>query len=295
MKKSYITERLLLSELTINDTEFITELVNTEGWLKFIGNRNIKTKEDAVKYIRMLLDDPGIVYWVVKPKGENIPIGVVTFISRKHLPHPDLGFAFLPQYSGKGYAYEAAKIVLEDIINEQPTLLASTFEGNLSSINLLKKLGFIYLKEEIEGDQKVFYFSVDKDKLNIDTIVKAFFSIFNNTNNKKPDWELINNVCIPDVLIIKKNAGEETIYNIDSFVTPRKKILSDGTLLDFEENEISCETKVAGSTAQRISRYQKTGSLNGKTFKEYGTKLFQFVKINNQWKINSIIWEDDVA
>ncbi len=295
MKKNYITERLLLIELTLNDTEFIIELVNTEGWLKFIGNRNIKTKEDALKYIQMLLDDPGIVYWLVKSKDQKIPMGVVTFISRKHLPHPDLGFAFLPQHCGKGYAHEAAAVVLNDIINEHPTLLASTIEGNTSSINLIKKLGFIYQKDKIEDSVKVFYYAVTLDKLNIDTLVKTFFSIFNNTNNKKPDWQLLNKVCIAESIIIKKNSNEEIVYNLDSFVAPRKKILSDGTLTDFEEKEINSETKVVGNIAQRFSRYQKTGSLNGKAFKDFGSKFFQFIKTNNEWKINSIIWEDDTV
>ncbi len=294
MQKQYLTERLTLRELTLNDTEFIVELVNTEGWLKFIGNRNIKTQEDAVKYIQMLLADPGIAYWVIKPKEQNIPIGVVTFISRKHLPHPDLGFAFLPQHSGKGYAYEAANIVLNDIINEYPTLLASTVDGNISSMKLLEKLGFIPLKEEMEGDVKVFYYSITQDKVAIDTTIKFFFSIFNNKNHQ-PDWSLINKVCIPETMIIKKNATEQVIYNLNSFVDPRKKILSDGVLIDFEEYEINSETKIVGNMAQRYARYQKTGVLNGKQFKEFGNKLFQLIKLNNEWKISSIVWEDDTA
>ncbi len=292
MQKQYLTERLTLSELTLNDTEFIIELVNTEGWLKFIGNRNIKTQEDAVKYIQMLLDDPGIVYWVIKPKEQNIPIGVVTFINRKHLPHPDLGFAFLPQHSGKGFAYEAAKIVLDDIISEYPTLLASTLDGNINSMKLLEKLGFMPLKEEMEGDVKVFYYKITLDKVTIDTVIKTFFSIFNNKNDQ-PDWNVIHKVCIPETMVIKKNGTEHIIYNLNSFVDPRKKILSDGTLIDFEEYEINSETKIVGNIAQRYSRYQKTGTLNGEQFKEFGTKFLQLIKINNEWKISSIIWEDD--
>lgn len=294
MKKNYITERLLLNELTINDTAFIIELVNTEGWLKFIGNRNIKTKEDAVKYIQMLLDDPGIVYWVVRSKDQNIPVGVVTFISRKHLPHPDLGFAFLPQHSGKGYANEAASVVLNDIIKEHPTMLASTLDGNTSSMKLLEKLGFMPLKEEMKEDVKVFYYSVTLDKLSIDNIIRSFFGIFNNKAKTLPDLGLINFICIPETLIIKKNLEEQIVYTLDSFIKPRKKILSDGTLTDFEEKEISSETKIVGNIAQRYSRYQKTGILNGRQFKEFGNKFFQLVKTNEVWKINSIIWEDDI-
>ncbi len=131
------------------------------------------------------------------------------------------------------------------------------------------------------------------DKLEIDNLIKDFFEIFTNTNQKQPDWTIINNVCIPEIIIIKKNDTTEVVYNLDNFIEPRRKILTDGTLTNFQESEIKEETKIIGNIAQRFSKYQKSGYLNGTYFKEYGNKFFQFIKTNNGWKINSLIWEDD--
>jgi hypothetical protein len=134
---------------------------------------------------------------------------------------------------------------------------------------------------------------VNNDKAGIDNIVKVFFSIFTNTNNKQPNWSTIYKVCIPETMIIKKREDSELIYDLKNFIEPRKKILTDGTLTDFEERETEEETRIMGNIAQRFSKYQKSGYLNGTYFKEYGNKFFQFIKTNNEWKITSLIWEDD--
>lgn len=94
-------------------------------------------------------------------------------------------------------------------------------------------------------------------------------------------------------IIVKKTEDAEIAYTLKSFIAPREIILSDGTLTEFEENEIAEETKIIGNIAQRYARYQKSGYLNGKYFHEYGNKFFQFVRTQNGWKINALIWEDD--
>jgi hypothetical protein len=82
-------------------------------------------------------------------------------------------------------------------------------------------------------------------------------------------------------------------HNLHTFIEPRRKILTDGTLTGFEEIETKAATKIAGNIAQRFSQYQKSGLLNEKHFKAHGNKFFQFIKTNSGWKINSIVWEDD--
>lgn len=131
------------------------------------------------------------------------------------------------------------------------------------------------------------------DKQSIDDIVKTFFSIFTNSNKKKTDWNTIHNICIPQTIIIKKEGIAEEIYTINTFIEPRKKILSDGTLSEFEEMETAEETKITGSIAQRSSAYKKSGYINGKYFEGEGNKFFQFIKTADGWKINSVIWEDE--
>ena len=149
------TPRLSLSALTLNDNHFIAALVNTEGWIKFIGNRNVHSIEDANGYIQRILSNPKIKYWVAKLNDTDTAIGVVTFIKRDYLDAPDIGFAFLPEYGNNGYAYEAAHAVLQQLIqnNNCASILATTIPTNENSIRLLTKLGLKFNKViEVEKD-----------------------------------------------------------------------------------------------------------------------------------------------
>lgn len=143
------TERLLIKPLSANDNSFIMELVNTEEWIKFIGNRNVTTPVQADAYIQKILTGENIFYWVVLLEETRQPVGVITFIKRNYLQHHDIGFAFLPRFFGKGYAYEAAAAVLNSIVstNILTQILATTIPQNKSSIRLLEKLGLSYQKQ----------------------------------------------------------------------------------------------------------------------------------------------------
>jgi len=131
------------------------------------------------------------------------------------------------------------------------------------------------------------------DKFHIDNITKQFFDVFNTTNQRQPEWTILDKICIAETIIIKKTGLTQTIYDLPGFIEPRKSILTNGTLTDFQETELEEETKIVGHIAQRHSKYQKTGNLNGAHFVENGTKLFQFIKTIAGWKINSLVWEDN--
>lgn len=142
------TPRLLLRPFTVSDADFICSLLNTPGWLTFIGDRGIRCAADAVSYLE---NGPlahyrkhGFGLMMVIRREDDFPLGMCGLIQRSELPHPDLGFAFLPQYEGAGYAFEAA----QHIILEAPALygltelLAIVMPENKRSINLLQKLEF---------------------------------------------------------------------------------------------------------------------------------------------------------
>jgi len=131
------------------------------------------------------------------------------------------------------------------------------------------------------------------DKIEINNLTKQFFNLFDNTNNKIPDWTIVQKICIPEIIIIKKTELTEVVYTLTNFIEPRRAILSNGTLTNFQEQELEEETQIIGHIAQRRSQYQKSGNLSGKSFKETGTKLFQFIKTNQGWRINALVWEDD--
>lgn len=143
------TQRLIIREATESDASFIKALLNSPNWLEFIGDRDIKTEEDAKIYINNSLvksyQTNGFGLFLVALKENNQLIGMSGFVKRDYLPHPDIGFAMLPEYEGKGYSYEAAKAVMDygQNVLKASKIYAITDEGNIKSQNLLKKIGLI--------------------------------------------------------------------------------------------------------------------------------------------------------
>ncbi|MDB5359344.1 MAG: Ribosomal-protein-alanine acetyltransferase [Rhodospirillales bacterium] len=140
------TDRLILRELATEDASFILALVNDPDWLRFIGDRRIRTLVDAGAYI---LGGPVAMYrrlgfglWHVALK-DGTAIGICGLIKRDTLDHVDLGFAFLPAYRGRGYAFEAAAASLAYGRNvlKLERIVATTALDNEASGRLLEKLG----------------------------------------------------------------------------------------------------------------------------------------------------------
>ncbi|MEM8893232.1 MAG: GNAT family N-acetyltransferase [Bacteroidota bacterium] len=139
------SERLTIRNLRVSDKQFIFELLNSPTWLEHIGDRNIKSLDDAVDYIK---HSPARSYGKAKYglkavvlKESGTPIGLCGLIQRDYLNNPDLGFAFLPEYAGRGYGYEASAAVLSQIETRWP-ICAMTGKDNQASQALLRKLGF---------------------------------------------------------------------------------------------------------------------------------------------------------
>jgi RimJ/RimL family protein N-acetyltransferase len=294
MQSPLFSERLSITALSTTDVKFISELVNTEGWLKFIGDRKIHSLVDARSFIQNIIDSPGISYWVVRLRQDDTAAGIISLIKRDHLEHPDIGFAFVPSFTNHGYAYEAAKIVLTHFIGntEHPFVFGVAVAENTASIGLLKKLGFQFQKEIEVKKEKSLVYVLSKDRFYITEITRQFFDSFTNKESSTPKLDTLKSICTPEVRIVNIN-GSEVIYNLNSFLEPRKKILTDGTLVEFEEKEVYEKTNIIQNIAHRHSKYEKSGILNGRKFKQTGHKLFQFIKTNQDWKIKSVIWEDD--
>ncbi|MEO8086158.1 MAG: GNAT family N-acetyltransferase, partial [Bacteroidota bacterium] len=98
------TAQLIIREFTTGDTSFIIELVNTPSWIRYIGERNIKTDEDALAYLEKgpmkSYAENGFGLYCVELKLVNVPIGMCGLIKRATLEDVDVGFAFLPAYEG---------------------------------------------------------------------------------------------------------------------------------------------------------------------------------------------------
>lgn len=297
MQDKYVTDRLILKVLELEDAEFINQLVNSPPWIRFIGEKNIKSNEEAKKYIQDIRNNPNFNYWTVRLKDQNTPIGLVTFMKRDYFDYYDIGYALLEQFTKRGFAYEAVSTILSDIIHNHvhhKFILAKTFKDNDNSIKLLKKLG-LELDNEIENsDNDALVYAASIDKLSITYLTNTFFNLFSNSGNRSVNLDELYKLCISEALIIKIENDKKEIFNIDAFIEPRQTMLSDGSLTDFKEYELYEETTIVGNLAQRISKYQKSGYLNGCHFQTKGHKIFQYLKTKAEWKISSISWEDEI-
>lgn len=141
------TSRLSLRELTANDAEFILKLLNDPLWHRYIGDRGIRTVEGARDYI---VNGPmesyqrrGFGLFLTLLKGDKVPIGICGLIKRDSLQDVDIGFAFLPEFRGQGYAFEAAAATLKYGLKalDLERIVAITSLDNERSGHLLEKIG----------------------------------------------------------------------------------------------------------------------------------------------------------
>ena len=146
MYRQLETERLRIRPIALTDGEFIYQLVNTPGWLKFIGDRNVRSSSDAESYIRKILANKNYYYSVFELKNTKEAIGIITFLYRDNQKFPDIGFAMLDGYGKKGYAFEACRKYLDEIIRENiaSKIIAITLPENSNSVKLIEKLGLKY-------------------------------------------------------------------------------------------------------------------------------------------------------
>src|SRR5687767_8032735 len=146
------TDRLTLRYLTLADAEFILQLLNDPSFIRFIGDRGVRTVEEARQYI---LQGPiasyerfGFGLYLAEITATGAQVGICGLLKRDTLPDADIGFAFLPPHWRQGYAYESAAAVITYGKDElgQKRILAITSPENDASIKLLEKLGFTFEK-----------------------------------------------------------------------------------------------------------------------------------------------------
>jgi [ribosomal protein S5]-alanine N-acetyltransferase len=144
------TERLLLRQLTMEDATFMFELLNDPSFIRNIGDRNIRTIDDACAYIVngpvKSYEKNGFGLYLVILKETNESIGICGLIRRESLEDVDIGYALLPKFWSKGYAVEAAqatKAYAKDVVGLK-RLVAIVDPVNVGSIRVLEKIGLRY-------------------------------------------------------------------------------------------------------------------------------------------------------
>jgi RimJ/RimL family protein N-acetyltransferase len=158
------TPRLTMRRFETTDAAFVFELLNSPGWLQYIGSRDIYTLDDAENYIKNKLQisntKTDATLMAVTLSSSNQLIGMCGFLERPEYKYIDLGFAFLDKYQGKGYAIEAAKACLAYAyeVYQVYKINAIVQEDNLKSIALLTQCGFQFFKIiKIDGEYLSLY------------------------------------------------------------------------------------------------------------------------------------------
>ena len=142
------TERLTLREVTLEDDTFVCELLNEPAYIQYIGDKGVRSPDDARKYISLgplaSYAQLGFGLWRVALKDNDTPVGMCGLLKREGMEHIDLGYAVLARFHGQGYARESATAVLVHARNvlKLGALQAVTTPENPASIGLLEKLGF---------------------------------------------------------------------------------------------------------------------------------------------------------
>lgn len=159
--------------VSVKDADFIFQLYNSEKFIEFIGDKNIRSVEDAVDYIekRFLpqIEKLGYGNYVITRREDGQKLGSVGVFERDGLDIHDIGFSFLPEYEGKGYGFEAAAALLEVTFNEfgLQKISAITTHGNISSQKLIEKLGLKYIKTvRLPNDDEELRYYETENKLN---------------------------------------------------------------------------------------------------------------------------------
>ena len=153
------TPRLRLREFVADDAAFVLGLLNEPSFIEFIGDRGVRTLEDAGRYLRegpmKSYRENGHGLLRLSLAGDDTPIGMCGLVKRDTLPHPDIGFALLPQYWNQGYVTEAAAAAMRhgrEALGLR-TILGITSPANVRSITVLGKLGLHFIEEKPLGDR----------------------------------------------------------------------------------------------------------------------------------------------
>lgn len=157
------TARLRLRTLEESDAGFIFELVNDPAWLRYIGDRNVHSEQDALGYIakvRAGYQRHGFGLWVVESRDAGEPreaMGLCGLLRRDTLDDPDVGFAFLPRFRGHGYAAEATAACLDHgrRVLGMARIVAIATPDNAPSTKVLERCGMTYERRiRMDGDEE---------------------------------------------------------------------------------------------------------------------------------------------
>jgi len=308
------TERLALRWFTEHDADFILALLNDAGWLQHIGDRGVRTADDARAWIATRLVDgywrQGFGFWAVERRATGELLGLCGLIHRDTLPEVDVGYAFMPAHRGHGYAREATAACLDyarDALGLR-RVLAITSPANRASQRVLEAAGMqLQERRALPGETRetlVYAWQdsstaeageVATDEAQIEALTRRFMGLFDNRGGAIPRLPTLPWLCLPETRIVKVVEAAPDSMDLRAFMTPRAELLSQGRLTEFEEHEVQGRTQIFGHMAQRWFSYAKSGTLDGRPYCGTGYKSLHFARTAKGWRICGVVWDDDVV
>lgn len=127
----------------------------------------------------------------------------------------------------------------------------------------------------------------------INHLITTFFNLFHSSDRGMVELDRLRDLCLDQATIIKCDASTSSVFTLDAFIVPRQRVLTDGTVQNFYEQEVHHHTTLIGGIAQRWSLYRKSGIQDGHAFTTYGLKTFHMVLTPGGWKLSHIMWKDE--
>jgi len=303
------TERLRLRWFTptATDADFLRALLNDPGWLANIGERNVRTRRQALAWIAArhtaTYGRLGFGFWAVERKSDGRLLGMCGLIKRDTLLEADVGYALMPDFRGHGYAREAAAACVRyafDVLG-MAEVWGITGPSNAASAAVLQQCGLrdVGITRLVGEERETWMFKSPRveqgdDRARIDALTRRFLAAFTNRDGVIPTLPALPHYFMVDAVVrVADTLGTVATTDVHGFIAPRAELLARGRLVDFEEHETESRTEIRGAIAQRWLRYAKRGTLDGVAFEGAGTKALQFVCTSRGWKIASLLWTDD--
>lgn len=249
---------------------------------------------------------------------DGVLVGGTMFVSfDTGLGVGEIGCWLEPAAEGRGLVTPVVRMMIDWAFRERGLTRVEwrTLPDNARSVNVAKRLGM-----SLDGTLRQYFTGADglrhdkqiwsvlatewpgvtsavghdaEVKAELDRLARTFLGAFTNTGGIRPNTGVIREVFIPEGRIISNVGAEPVIYDLDAFIAPREKMLTDGTLSEFCEWEVAERTEIFGSVAHRFSQYRKSGFLNGAWFEGSGRKTTQFVRTPAGWRMSSMAWDDE--
>ena len=241
----------------------------------------------------------------------------------------ELGFALGRDHHGRGLAAEAATEVLrlgfEDLGLHRVS--AVCIEENTASALLLQRLGFTRQARLVDNvhfkgrwvtqlvyaltedtwrargtaGERAPWSRVERDLEEIRELVRRFFAAFTSASTSGAGAEVdlgqdaLRQALLPQAIVVSTGGKGTTVYDVESFIAPRRALLTDGSLVDFSERATGGRIDLFGDIAHWFGRYTKAGLLHGDSYSGAGMKSIQFVRTADGWRIAAAAWDDERA